>query len=151
MSHRILSLFIFTLFSVLVVAGPPQTDANKTDLEKMQGDWAAVSMCSDGVKSSDDEAQSIFETIKGDRYTLFLFNKPLVKGTIKIDARKKPKTIDTTMTDGLGKGTTTLGIYEIDGATLKFCSAQPGKDRPTDFTSKKGSGHFLSVWEREKK
>jgi uncharacterized protein (TIGR03067 family) len=152
MSYRMLSVLIFIFVSALVsVAAPPQAGATKADLEKLQGDWAEVSVCVDGVKASDDEAQSIFQTIKGDRYTLSLFNKSLVKGTLKIDATKKPKTIDMTTTDGPGKDTTTLGVYEIDGDTLKICSAQPGKDRPQDLTSKKGSGHVLSVWEREKK
>jgi hypothetical protein len=45
----------------------------------------------------------------------------------------------------------TLGIYAFDGDRLKMCFAAPGKERPTDFGSKKGSGQQFSVWEREKK
>ena len=48
------------------------------------------------------------------------------------------------------KGKTTLSIYEIEGDTLKICSVEPGKDRPTEFSSKPGSGHFLRVFKREK-
>ena len=44
-----------------------------------------------------------------------------------------------------------LGTYELDGDKFKLCVAAPGKDRPTEFTSKEGSGQTLSTWEREKK
>jgi hypothetical protein len=46
---------------------------------------------------------------------------------------------------------TKLGIYEIDGTVYKYCLAPAGKPRPTEFVSKKGSGHSLGVSKREKK
>jgi hypothetical protein len=44
-----------------------------------------------------------------------------------------------------------LGIYELDGDTVKFCFGGPGKERPTEFTTKEGSMRTLSVWKRDKK
>ena len=74
-----------------------------------------------------------------------------LRGTIKIDLTKKPKTEDATQTsEGENEHKTTLSIYEIEGDTLKICSAEPRKDRPTEFSSKPGSGHFLRVFKREK-
>ena len=55
------------------------------------------------------------------------------------------------MTEGPTKGQTHLGIYELDGDTVKFCFAAPGKERPTDFTAKASSGRTASVWKRDKK
>jgi uncharacterized protein (TIGR03067 family) len=89
--------------------------------------------------------------VKGDHHTLYLFNKALSKGTFKIDATKKPKAIDFRTTSGLTEGQVMLGIYEIDGKHWKICYAAPGKDRPKDFSAKKGTGHTLVIWEREKK
>jgi len=125
-------------------------DANKKDLEKMQGDWAQVSFVVDGDKHPDDEAQALFRSMKDDKYTIYQFKKVIGKGTFKLDAAKKPKTIDAITTVG-GRSLTLLGIYELDQDTLKLCFAPPGKPRPTDFTSKKGTQHRLSAWEREKK
>lgn len=137
---------------ILTAAGPPPGDATKKDVEKMQGDWAAISMVVDGVRASDDEAQSIFRTVKGNRYTLYLFNKAISKGTFQIDATKKPRTIDGRPEAGaLVESGPVLGIYEFTGDRWKLCFAPPGKERPADFTAKAGSGHTLTVWEREKK
>jgi uncharacterized protein (TIGR03067 family) len=41
------------------------------------------------------------------------------------------RAIDYDMTEGPTKGEKHLGIYELDGDTVKFCFAAPGKDRPT--------------------
>jgi uncharacterized protein (TIGR03067 family) len=131
----------------LLAAGDASDDASKKDLKKLQGDWAAVSMVVDGDKIPDDEAQALFRTIKDETYTVSRFNKVLGKGTFKLDATKKPKTIDITPANGKP----ILGIYELDDQTFKFCYARPGKERPADFSAKKGSEHTLTVWEREKK
>lgn len=146
-------LWIPLLFAVgfLVAADEPKSDANKKDLERLQGDWAAVSMMRDGEKVPDDDVQSLFRTMKGDQYTVFLFKKAIGKGTFKIDARKKPKTIDLLSASAAAKDQPILGIYDFDGDAWKVCYANPGKERPADFAAKEGSGHTLAVWEREKK
>jgi uncharacterized protein (TIGR03067 family) len=134
---------------LLLAADQPKGDADKKDLERMQGDWAAVSMIHNGYKLPDDDAQSLFRTMKGEQYTVFLFKKVLSKGTFKIDALKKPKIIDFLPVDAKTKPI--LGIYDFDGDAWKVCYALPGKERPKEFTAKEGSGHTLAVWEREKK
>jgi uncharacterized protein (TIGR03067 family) len=93
----------------------------------------------------------MFRSIKGDKYTVFRFDKARGKGTLKLDATKNPKTIDALPDGPAGKMGPILGIYEIDGDTLKLCFAAPGMERPKDFTCKAGSGHTLTVWMREKK
>jgi uncharacterized protein (TIGR03067 family) len=145
------TLLTLLAVGVLSAADPPRDDATKKDLERLQGDWAGVQMIRNGVKVTDDEIQVIFRTIKGNESTLLLFDKALLKETFTIDATKKPKTIDVVSPMGPDKAKSMLGIYEIDDRTLKICLAEPGKARPTDFAAKAGSGHVLTVWEREKK
>jgi uncharacterized protein (TIGR03067 family) len=123
----------------------------RKDLEKLQGDWAAVSMVSDGFQLPDDDAQALFRTIKEDKYTVFRFDKPIGKGTFKLDATQTPRAIDALPDGSGGKGKPMLGIYRIDGDKLELCFAAPGKERPAAFESKEGSGHTLTVWTREKK
>jgi len=144
---RVIMLLLF-MGSTTVLAGADK-DPSANDLEAMQGDWAVVEYVADGVKSEDDNAQSLFRTIKGDHYTVFLFDKALGSGTIKLDATQKPKHIDSLPDKMPGKAF--LGIYEIDGNRIKVCYAPPGKDRPAELVSKKDSGHTFMIWEKEKK
>lgn len=143
---------MLALLAVVALAGAAKDeDANKKDLEKMQGDWAAVSMVRDGMPFPKDDAQSFFRTVKADKYSVFHFNESVNKGTITIDAAKNPKTMDALPEGTDDKAKAILGIYEFDGEMLKICFAAPGKERPTSFESKEGSGHSLTVWDREKK
>jgi len=142
--------FWLPLAAFCVAAAPPANDVSKKDLQKLQGDWAAVSMVVDGVVSSDDEAQSLFRTVKGNAYTLFFFKKAFVRYTFTIDATKQPRTIDAKTVPSSPQAKPLLGIYKFDGGRWVTCFAAPGKERPKDFTSKPDSGNQLSVWEREK-
>jgi uncharacterized protein (TIGR03067 family) len=143
-------------FLLLVLAlgmgaeGAKEEDAEK-DLKKMQGDWVVVSMEVDGMRIPDDDAQALFRTVKEDKYTVFRYRKLAGKGTIKLDATKKPRAIDALPDGAAGKGKPILGIYEFDGEKLKLCFAPPGMPRPTEFQSKEDSGHTLTIWQPEKK
>ena len=142
-------LVFAVLAAALAAADAP--DANKKDLEKMQGDWAAVSAVRDGMALPDDDAQSLFRTVKGDSFSVSRFDRVVGQGTFTIDATKTPKTLDARPANAPAKAPPTLAIYEFDGERLKVCVAPPGQPRPADFACKAGSGHSLTVWEREKK
>jgi hypothetical protein len=73
-----------------------------------------------------------------------------LKATITVDPSKNPKTMDYQMTEGVTKGKTQLGIYELDGDTFRSCFSAPGAERPTEFTTKPGDQRTLTVWKREK-
>ena len=48
------------------------------------------------------------------------------------------------------KGVTLKGIYKFEGETLTICYSGIGKERPTEFASKAGSGAMLFVQKKEK-
>jgi len=130
------------LLGLLVGADKPKDEA------KLDGTWVVVSMLKEG-KQDDD--------IKGDKVT-FKDGKLNVKnpdknkdeqGTYKLDASAKPKTIDI-MPAGSDKAI--VGIYKVEGDKLIVCgSHEPGGTRPTEFSSKEGSGLMLVELKREKK
>ena len=63
---------------------------------------------------------------------------------------KKPKWIDI-IAKRDDKITTILGIYSLDGDTLKLCHNDPGKLRPTEFVTKPGDQRSLVTFARVKK
>ena len=127
-----------------------EKEAVKKDMAQLQGEWLMVSGSADGYPMPDGMIGRSKRVCKGDELTVIVGGQPFMKAKITIDPTKKPKTIDYLMTEGFTKGKTQLGIYELDGDTLKSCFAGPGDERPTDFTSKTGDHRTLSVWKRQK-
>jgi uncharacterized protein (TIGR03067 family) len=133
---------------VLLVAAAEPADDVKAELEKFQGEWVMASGTRDGKDLPAAEAAKMTRVIKGDQFVLMSDGKEVAKGSFKVDPTKKPKTIDVRRAEEGAKPV--LGIYELDGGTQKVCIGAPGKDRPTAFESKEGSGNLLSVWKRKK-
>jgi uncharacterized protein (TIGR03067 family) len=133
-----------------------QHDPSKVDLDKLQGAWLTVTLVNDGKTVVDEKTPAkpgpanklVYD---GNKWLINVGDKTVASGNFKIDSTKKPKEIDIMDDSGIKNDKTKLGIFELDGDTYKFCLAPAGKPRPSDFTSKAGSGHSLGVSKREKK
>jgi uncharacterized protein (TIGR03067 family) len=143
---------IVPLIAGLVLVGAARAeDAARKEMSKLEGEWSMVSGEANGQSMPKDSVKSGKRVAKDGETTVTIGGQVYLKAKFSIDPTKKPRAIDYTMTEGPTKGKTHLGIYELDGDTVKFCFAAPGKDRPTDFTAKEGSERTLSVWKRDKK
>ncbi len=143
--------WLFVLAPALVAAAQkPKDDAVKNELRKFQGSWRIVSVEASGKKLPEEDFKEVVLILEGDRHTT-RNGADRYSGTFAIDPGKKPKRIDFLYDDGPEKGKTARGIYEFDGDTLKICLGLAGQERPTEFTSKPGSRHFLEVLKRQKK
>jgi uncharacterized protein (TIGR03067 family) len=132
-------------------ASMTKEDAVRKDFEALTGTWTVVAAVRDGKKLSEAEIQGIAFTIERTGRAVVKRNEQVIfEGIISIDPTRNPKTEDVTQTsEGENKGKTVLSIYEINGDTLKICSAAgPGKERPVEFSSKPGSGYFLREFRR---
>ena len=140
------------LLVVLVLVGAARAhDAIKKEMAQLEGEWSMVSGEANGVPMPEATVKTGKRVAKDGETAITFGGQVYFKAKFSIDPAKKPKAIDYTMTEGPTKGKTHLGIYELDGDTVKFCFAAPGKDRPTEFTAKEGSQRTLSVWKRDKK
>jgi uncharacterized protein (TIGR03067 family) len=136
---------------ISAMAGDAKEQAIEKERKKYAGTWRVTALEVDGNKASEEDARKITVVNREDgTWIIQVDGKEINKGTSEIDPAKKPKTIDFTADDGPDKGKPFLGIYQIDENTRKLCFAPSGKDRPTEFSSNPGSGHFLVTFERVK-
>ena len=144
MSVRTAALFLFAFaFPVSAIA------EEKSDQKKIQGKWKMESgqqggkplpeaMVKSGTLVVDGNKMKMAVSVEGQEKTHEL--------TFKLDPSQKPRAIDVEINGKPG-----LGIYSLEGDTLKICAAQAGsKDRPTDLTAKAGSDRLLIVLKKEK-
>ncbi len=125
-------------------ADEPKDDAVKKDWKGLQGNWAVVSIEVNGIKVPDDKIGGRNAAFKGDQYSIHDFRL-----TVTIDPTKRPKTIDMVGKDGNGNPLSMVGIYDLEGDTLKICFAKPStKVRPIQFETKPQTGESLIAYKR---
>ena len=114
---------------------PAAKDAKAT--AALQGTWVLTSI--NGQPVGDE----LTLTITGDKYHQTLSGTVNERGTLKVDASKKPMTIDLAIAEGSDAGKTQLGIIEVTGDTIRGNLDTPGAgQRPADFTIKDGAIMF---------
>jgi uncharacterized protein (TIGR03067 family) len=144
------ALLIGLLAAAISLAAAEENAAVQKDIAGLQGKWSMVSGSADGQAMPDEMLKQMKRVCKGDETTVTMGKQVFMKAKITIVPSKKPKAIDYDMIEGLAKGQKQLGIYELEGDTLKSCFAGPGNERPTDFTSQPGDHRTVSVWKRDK-
>jgi RNA polymerase sigma factor (sigma-70 family) len=152
-------------------AGAPPKEVARSDKDLLQGKWLVISCECNGenrmqpwIKDNallvieEADGKLVCKTVFKDRAKVIeLFGEGMEKwteGTLKLDARTKPETLDFTGVHGNG---TYLGIYKLDGDTLTLCqskaltpaASESGSERPTDFSTKRGDGRSLTVYKRQ--
>lgn len=119
-----------------------------TDLDRLQGGWDVATLEADGRTMPAAALTGARIVIKGRRFTSIAMGETYT-GTIEIDQKKKPKTLDLLFTAGPEKGNRNLGIYRLDGAVWTMCLATRGATRPRTFKTRAGSGFALETLERD--
>jgi uncharacterized protein (TIGR03067 family) len=144
-------LLAFLALGLLVGADSPKDDATKVQ-EKLQGTWKAISVERRGESKHDEEDHRLI--FDGNQFRIKRGDQTMIQGTFKLEPSKKPTEIDMKITEdqnGKQKGKTALGIYTLDGDTLKWCVADPGTtERPKDFSAPPDTKIMFITLKREK-
>lgn len=144
MTHRIRSTTALLAIVFLAAADKPGEEATKMDMKKLEGTWNMVAGEKEGQQAPEDFAKNFKLTFADEKVTA-TEKENKSEGTFKLEAAKKPKTIDFTFGPRKMKG-----IYLLEGDNLKICHGLPGVEQyPTDFTTKAGSQSALMVFRRE--
>ena len=113
------------------------------EMKKFEGTWLVDTATRDGKPAEDWKAAQL--VFAGDKVT-FKGSKGTEQLLYKFAPSNKPKTINFTRPKNDSSEAPQLGIYELDGETLKLCIG-PVDQRPTEFSDKQG---LLAVLKREK-
>ena len=116
-------LGILALSLMLVLPGQTAQEDTRKELEKLQGKWAIATFNGQEVPP---EAQ-LFLVFNGDKYEQWNNGSVDERGTIKVDPKTKPMSIDLIITEGNDAGKTQPGVYELtDSTTLWIGLTVPG-------------------------
>jgi uncharacterized protein (TIGR03067 family) len=137
--------------------GKQDDELAKKDLAALQGSWTIVGKEYMGKKATAEEIAELtgVMVIKGN--TITQWNEEMGKkvviseASVKLNAAAKPKAFDLTYTGGMLKEKTVLGIYEVEGDSLKACFSFDEQIRPKEFTSKGSSGALVMTYKRVSK
>ena len=118
-----------------------QESKDTTGTAALQGTWVVTSI---NGQTAPEGSPEMTLTFTGDKYQQTLAGEVNERGTIKIDASKKPMTIDLIITEGSDAGKTQLGLIEVTSDILRASLDIPGsQQRPTDFTIKESGVMFV--------
>jgi uncharacterized protein (TIGR03067 family) len=118
---------------------------NKTT-EALQGTWQYLTLKVEGKALPTSSLAESSITIEGNKFRVASPDESY-QGTFTIDEDETPHTIDITFKEGPAQGKC-LGIFELEKDSMKICLGLAGRDRPTSFASKPGSGHALETLRR---
>lgn len=154
MRIRLLAVCVLGLTSgigLLIASDDVNNEAVRKERRLYEGTWRVIAIEAEGSKMSKEDCATISVVNELDgKWTVKLGGEVIWKGVSSIDSTKSPRTIDFRPTEGADVGKTYFGIYEINRDTRRLCYAEAGRERPADFSAKKGSGNLLVTFERER-
>jgi len=147
--RRLAPILLSTTF--ILAAADSNDDKVREELAKFQGTWQLISAENGGAQAPKDQVKKTRVVITGNKHSVFFGDQVVAHDvSFAIDPTATPKAVTDTINDGPDKGKQILGIYKLEGDTLTSCVASIGKERPTEFTAKPGSGRTLRVFRRVK-
>lgn len=117
-----MKLGVLAVSALLVMAGQTAQDDVKKELDRLQGSWAITLFNGEPVPSE----AGAYLVFTGDKYEQWTGGSVDERGSIKLDPKAKPASIDLVIVEGGDAGKTQLGVYEISGDTATVALSIPG-------------------------
>jgi uncharacterized protein (TIGR03067 family) len=116
-------------------------------LETLQGEWAPVSLVTNGTPMDDQWLAYGSRTQTGNETQVVFGGQKMVHALMRLDESASPTAIDY-LNIGKGPRVVSLGVMDFAGGEWRVCMAPPGKPRPSGFSPAAGRGCTLSRWKR---
>lgn len=116
---------------------------------ELEGEWQMLTAVMNGQPLEEKFAAFGKRVTRGNETTVFTGPQMLMKVTFTLDRSKSPNAIDYVIVQGMNAGKTQLGIFQLDGPTLKLCFAAPGNPRPDSFSSAPGDSRTYTTWRKK--
>jgi len=131
-----------------LLAGLAASGSSAQGAGNIQGAWTVASAERDAKPAADVAGHRL--TLSGDAFTIRHDGHTIYQGRYAVDPGRKPAEIDFRHTEGAAKGNVWKGIYRLEGAALRICDNAPDmtRPRPTQFSTKAGSGYICIVFKR---
>jgi uncharacterized protein (TIGR03067 family) len=126
--------------------------AGTTDLEKLQRQWVEASCECEGDDIVIGALRPPYDmTVEGNRTVVTDQAGAVVGSSFTLMPGQIPKEIDVYVNNGPNAGQKLQGIYELDDDHFKICLSVAGRPRPTEFTTRRGTGGIcFQSWNRSR-
>ena len=146
-----MKMALFSACGVALLLSACSTTVPSASVEQnrhLAGTWSCLSATIDGKSLPEGTVKLLRLTLAGNKYQTRKGDDVLFDSSYTVDPSTNPKQINILGTEGALAGKEALGIYSIQGDTLRICYLLTGKARPSAFESPMGSGVYLMLWKR---
>ncbi len=120
------ALLLALCFASVGLAWADDEKKEEKRADPLAGTWKVTKFETDGQAADVGESSLAF---KDGKYTVVMGGKEVESGAYKIDASKKPATLDFDIKAGSDKGKKQPGLFKIDGDKLIVALALPGAEK----------------------
>ena len=117
-------------------------------LKKLQGEWAATELVTNGEPMRADWLAFGHRATDGNEMKVVFGGQVMAHAKMRFDETVFPIAVDYLNLSGAAKGKITLGIMDWVGDEVRFAIAGPGVPRPVSFDAR-GKGVTLSRWRKK--
>jgi uncharacterized protein (TIGR03067 family) len=130
--------------------------ADAIDAKALAGTWEPTMNERGGNVEPEEQTKRHRLIFEGNKFAVTRDGETMLAGTYKLNNEAKPAQIDMTIEESPqnpdDKGKVVLGIIEVTGDGMKWCTGGPRSTvRPKEFASEEGSRDMNVVLKREKK